>query len=65
MALVVMCGQPCSGKSSAAAALIKALEKAKSKPVSLINEPSLNLDRNESFKGMKIEFEYHDMLRRE
>ncbi|BBN19541.1 protein KTI12 [Marchantia polymorpha subsp. ruderalis] len=63
MALVVMCGQPCSGKSSAAAALIKALEKAKSKPVSLINEPSLNLDRNESFKDMPSEKNLRGVLR--
>ncbi|KAG6551577.1 hypothetical protein Mapa_007000 [Marchantia paleacea] len=63
MALVVMCGQPCSGKSSAAAALIKALVKANAKPVSLIDEPSLNLNRNESFKDMPSEKNLRGVLR--
>ncbi|KAL2607858.1 hypothetical protein R1flu_026431 [Riccia fluitans] len=63
MALVVMCGQPCSGKSTTAAALISALEKANAKPVSLIDEPSLNLDRNESFKDMPSEKNLRGVLR--
>jgi ABC-type cobalamin/Fe3+-siderophores transport system ATPase subunit len=51
MALVLMCGQPCSGKSTAAACLIKALEQQHGTPVILIDEPSLNLDRNHSYQG--------------
>jgi protein KTI12 len=52
MALVLMCGQPCSGKSTAAACLKEALEKRSNIPVILIDEPSLNLDRNESYQGV-------------
>ncbi|KAL3675711.1 hypothetical protein R1sor_025659 [Riccia sorocarpa] len=63
MALVVMCGQPCSGKSTAAAALIRSLGRANAKPVSLVDEPSLNLDRNESFKDMPSEKNLRGVLR--
>ena len=55
MALVLMCGQPCSGKSTAAACLKEALEKRSNVPVILIDEPSLNLDRNESYQGVWAE----------
>ena len=52
MALVIICGQPCSGKSTAAACLMKALEKSSNMPVILIDEPSLNLDRTSAYQGL-------------
>lgn len=54
MALVIICGQPCSGKSTAAACLVKALEKTSNMPVILIDEPSLNLDRNNAYQGLSL-----------
>ncbi|CAM6091146.1 unnamed protein product [Calypogeia fissa] len=66
MALVVMCGQPCSGKSTAAAALIAALGKSggnKTLKVSLIDEPSLGLSRNDSFRDMPSEKNLRGLLR--
>ncbi|EFJ20517.1 hypothetical protein SELMODRAFT_108956 [Selaginella moellendorffii] len=64
MALVVMCGQPCSGKSAAAASLIRGLEAA-SLPhaVKLIDETSLGLDRNESYQDMFHEKNLRGLLR--
>lgn len=64
MALVIICGQPCSGKSTAAACLIKALSDA---PLSikLIDEPTLNLDRNKSYSGMPAEKNLRGLLRSE
>lgn len=50
MALVVVCGQPCSGKSTVAAALKAALEQHKLE-VTIIDEPGLGMTRNESYKG--------------
>lgn len=52
MALAIICGQPCSGKSTAAACLMKAIEKTSTMPVILIDEPSLNLDRNVAYQGL-------------
>lgn len=63
MALVIICGQPCSGKSTAAACLTKALEKASNVPVILIDEPSLNLDRNSAYQDMPREKNLRGMLR--
>ncbi|KAH8947560.1 hypothetical protein BDL97_11G048300 [Sphagnum fallax] len=63
MALVLMCGQPCSGKSTAAACLIKALEQQHGTPVILIDEPSLNLDRNHSYQDMPREKNLRGLLR--
>lgn len=64
MALVIICGQPCSGKSTAAACLIKALADT---PLSikLIDEPILNLDRNASYSGMPSEKNLRGLLRSE
>eukprot|EP00250_Pteridium_aquilinum_P006893 c16722_g1_i1 orf=70-891(+) len=64
MALVIICGQPCSGKSTAAACLIKALADP---PLStkLIDEPTLNLDRNTSYSGMPAEKNLRGVLRSE
>lgn len=53
MALVVMCGQPCSGKSEAAACLAAALRSSvPDVTVRVIDESSLHLGRNESYKGI-------------
>ncbi|CAL8466010.1 g5546 [Coccomyxa elongata] len=49
MALLVLSGQPCSGKSIVAAAL-KQLLTAKGLEVVIIDEPSLSLKRNHSYK---------------
>ncbi|RRT59957.1 hypothetical protein B296_00045389 [Ensete ventricosum] len=52
MALVVICGQPCSGKSTAAACLADALQAMDPKPtVRIIDESSLHLGRNQSYAG--------------
>jgi protein KTI12 len=63
MALVIICGQPCSGKSTAAACLSKALEKTTNMPVILIDEPSLNLDRNCAYHDMPREKNLRGTLR--
>jgi hypothetical protein len=53
MALVVMCGQPCSGKSEAAACLTAALRSSMADiTVRVIDESSLHLGRNDSYKGV-------------
>jgi protein KTI12 len=53
MALVVMCGQPCSGKSEAAACLTAALRSSMADiTVRVIDESSLHLGRNASYKGI-------------
>ena len=53
MALVVFCGQPCSGKSTIAALLVKSLTDI-GLSVKLIDEPTLNLDRNKSYSGQFV-----------
>lgn len=50
MALVVLSGQPCSGKSTVAAAL-KQLLQQHGMDVIIIDEPGLSMTRNESYKG--------------
>ena len=50
MALVVVSGQPSSGKSTASAKL-KELFQSKGLQVSVIDEPSLQLLRNDSYRG--------------
>ena len=50
MALVVICGVPCSCKSTAAAALAAQLTQSGSAPV-VIDEPSLNLSRAASYSS--------------
>ncbi|KAG6492475.1 hypothetical protein ZIOFF_047438 [Zingiber officinale] len=54
MALVVICGQPCSGKSTAAACLADAIQSVDGpKPsVRIIDESSLHLGRNQSYAGI-------------
>lgn len=66
MALVVICGQPCSGKSTAAACLSEALKDAESKPaVRIIDEGSFHLNRNESYADMTAEKNLRGVLRSE
>ncbi|KAH7283272.1 hypothetical protein KP509_35G069700 [Ceratopteris richardii] len=64
MALVVICGQPCSGKSTAAACLIQALSEC-ALSIKLVDEPSLNLDRNTSYSSMPAEKNLRGLLRSE
>lgn len=66
MALVVICGQPCSGKSTAAVCLTEALQEAESKPsVRTIDESSFHLNRNESYANMPSEKNLRGVLRSE
>ncbi|KAK4403102.1 protein KTI12 [Sesamum angolense] len=66
MALVVICGQPCSGKSTAAACLAEALQEVESKPtVRIVNESSFHLNRNESYANMPAEKNLRGVLRSE
>lgn len=68
MALVLLCGQPCSGKSTAAECLRRALESQRpssSCNVRTIDEPSLHLDRNQSYADMPSEKNLRGVLRSE
>ncbi|KAF7075814.1 hypothetical protein CFC21_080559 [Triticum aestivum] len=66
MALVVMCGQPCSGKSEAAACLAAALRSSvPDVTVRVIDESSLHLGRDESYKDMVVEKNLRGVLRSE
>ncbi|XP_047334610.1 protein KTI12 homolog [Impatiens glandulifera] len=66
MALVVICGQPCSGKTTVATSIYKALEESESKPtVRIVNETSLHLDRNKSYADMPSEKNLRGVLRSE
>lgn len=64
MALVVICGQPCSGKSTAASCLVESLQESESKPsVKIIDESSLHLNRNQSYVDMVAEKNLRGVLR--
>ncbi|CAI9096480.1 OLC1v1032641C1 [Oldenlandia corymbosa var. corymbosa] len=66
MALVVICGQPCSGKSTAATSLAEALKETESKPlVRIIDETAFHLDRNQSYANMPAEKNLRGVLRSE
>ncbi|XP_076886793.1 protein KTI12 homolog [Bidens hawaiensis] len=66
MALVVICGQPCSGKSTAAFCLSEALNDLEPKPnVRIINETSFHLDRNQTYAEMTSEKNLRGVLRSE
>ncbi|ONM51073.1 Protein KTI12-like protein [Zea mays] len=66
MALVVMCGQPCSGKTAAAACLAVALHSSSPDlTVRIIDESSLHLRRNDSYKDMVVEKNLRGLLRSE
>ncbi|XP_058090160.1 protein KTI12 homolog [Magnolia sinica] len=64
MALVVICGQPCSGKSTAANCLTQALQALELKPtVRVVDESSLHLGRNQSYADMTAEKNLRGVLR--
>eukprot|EP00262_Sarcandra_glabra_P005500 TRINITY_DN1714_c0_g3_i1.p1 TRINITY_DN1714_c0_g3~~TRINITY_DN1714_c0_g3_i1.p1 ORF type:complete len:303 (+),score=30.02 TRINITY_DN1714_c0_g3_i1:107-1015(+) len=64
MALVVICGQPCSGKSTAAVCLAGALDALETNPtVRIIDESSLHLGRNQSYADMTAEKNLRGVLR--
>ncbi|CAO2832202.1 unnamed protein product [Amaranthus hypochondriacus] len=66
MALVVICGQPCSGKSTAATCLAEALRASESKAtVRVIDETFFHLDRNQSYANMIAEKNVRGVLRSE
>ncbi|KAL9246337.1 hypothetical protein vseg_019884 [Gypsophila vaccaria] len=66
MALVVICGQPCSGKSTAASCLAEALRDCESKPtVRIIDETLFHLDRNQTYANMPAEKNLRGVLRSE
>ncbi|KAK6921928.1 Protein KTI12/L-seryl-tRNA(Sec) kinase [Dillenia turbinata] len=66
MALVVICGQPCSGKSTAANCLAEALKDLESPPTfRIIDEASFHLDRNQSYADMPSEKNLRGVLRSE
>ncbi|KAK0573457.1 hypothetical protein LWI29_008319 [Acer saccharum] len=66
MALVVICGQPCSGKSMAALCLAEALKESESKDtVRIIDETLFHLDRNQSYANMTAEKNLRGVLRSE
>lgn len=66
MALVVICGQPSSGKSTAASCLAEALKDTESKPsVRIIDETAFHLNRNQSYANMTAEKNLRGVLRSE
>lgn len=66
MALVVICGQPCSGKSTSALCLAEALHDTEPNPsVRIIDETSFHLDRNQSYANMVAEKNLRGVLRSE
>ncbi|XP_062111399.1 protein KTI12 homolog [Humulus lupulus] len=68
MALVVICGQPCSGKSTAALSLSEAIKQSESDSnltVKIISETSFHLDRNQSYANMPSEKNLRGVLRSE
>lgn len=48
MPLIILCGQPCSGKSTVAGQLRQLLEQQQW-AVNVIDEPSLHFERNKSY----------------
>uniref|UniRef100_A0A2P2JW63 Protein KTI12 homolog n=1 Tax=Rhizophora mucronata TaxID=61149 RepID=A0A2P2JW63_RHIMU len=66
MALVVICGQPCSGKSMAALCLSEALRELESKlTIRIIDEASFHLDRNQSYANTNAEKNLRGVIRSE
>ena len=67
MALVVICGQPCSGKSKAALCLAEALKESEElkQQVRIIDEACFHLDRNQSYANMPSEKNLRGVLRSE
>jgi MinD superfamily P-loop ATPase len=56
MPLIVLSGQPCSGKSTVAAKLQQLLQP--SHPVCIVDEPSLHLERNTAYQSEVIPMLY-------
>jgi|UniRef100_A0A2N9J4Q6 protein KTI12 len=66
MALVVICGQPCSGKSTASLFIAEALKESDIKQtIRIIDESSFHLDRNQSYANMVAEKNLRGVLRSE
>lgn len=66
MALVVISGQPCSGKSTVALCLAEALKESELKQqVRIIDEACFHLDRNQSYANMPSEKNLRGVLRSE
>lgn len=66
MALVVICGQPCSGKTKAALCLAEAFKESESKlQMRVIDEAFFHLDRNQSYANMPAEKNLRGVLRSE
>lgn len=67
MALVVICGQPCSGKSKAALSLAESLKESLElkQQVRIIDEDYLHLDRNQSYANMPSEKNLRGVIRSE
>ncbi|XP_058745556.1 protein KTI12 homolog [Vicia villosa] len=67
MALVVICGQPCSGKSKAALSLAESLKQSPElkHQVRIIDEACFHLDRNQSYANMPSEKNLRGVLRSE
>ncbi|KAK7292677.1 hypothetical protein RJT34_15528 [Clitoria ternatea] len=66
MALVVICGQPCSGKSNAALSLAEGLKESELKEqVRIIDEACFYLGRNHSYANMPSEKNLRGVLRSE
>lgn len=56
MALIVVCGHPCSGKSAAARFLEEALQAAGAQTVVILGEDSLKLTKRDAYKGERTSF---------
>ena len=54
MALIIVCGPPCSGKSASAAQISSALTSA-NHPVCIVDEPGLNLTRSQSYASASFD----------
>lgn len=52
MPLIIMSGIPCSGKTTVAKKLAAFLEREAGKKVDIVNEESLNLNKQASYRGM-------------
>ena len=63
MPLIVICGNPCCGKTTVANKLKEYFEKQKNLVVNLINEESLNVDKNECYKDSLNEKNHRSHIR--
>ncbi|PNH08860.1 Protein KTI12, partial [Tetrabaena socialis] len=62
MPLVVLCGQPCSGKSTIGAKLASLFQET-ALPAELVDEPTLNLERNAAYSSVVNEKNTRGKLR--